>query len=655
MLSASPRRGVEARFQHADGAFLGVAASAFGAAQGRAASALADDGECVVVADATLYYRQDLIAKLRAAGSRPNGSSACDLILAAYHAWGSRCAAELEGDFAFALWDRGRRTLFAARDFAGRRPLFVGEIQDGLVVASSIESIIQHPGFKPELDLAAVGADAAGLIFSSDDRTSYRGITQLGSAQMLVWTPDRAPRRSRYWSPAHSGSAATSFDDGAAELRELLVASTRERLAEHGPTTVWMSGGRDSTSVFAAGQLAIRRGATDAQLLPISRSHPVGDSGREDEAIAATAAMWEETPRWVCSNEVPMFGGPEASSVRSQAFAQPFEGLTRALARASAATGSGVALDGYGGDFLFQVSPAYLADLFKRGRVAKLWRDWRALGRSDWRALFRWAVQPTLPTALLTAAKALRGGRPLFGPLDRTTPPWIRGGFVREHGLLERARATGPEALRGSHIDRETAWYLTHPYFARVNAMMSDFALAHGVELRSPLFDQRVVRLAIGRPREERNDAGDRKRLLRHSMRGLLPDRVLERRRWKTGTLTDYFAREMMRTGVHLLEHVARDPRLGELGVLDPVEFQRAVNAYRSSPRGYAHTESLYLTLQAELWLRARSSRLSDGIAVLSSGERPDTYTPKEEECKDVTAAVSTSGPAWSDSARYAS
>jgi asparagine synthase (glutamine-hydrolysing) len=655
MLSASRRRGDAACFQQADRALLGVAATVPNAAHEGGLTALVDDGECVVVADATLYYRQDLAARLKAAGSPAKSGSACDLILAAYHAWGTRCAAELEGDFAFALWDRGRRMLVAARDFAGRRPLFVGEIQDGVVVASSIESILQHPGFKPELDLGAVGADAAGLIFSSDDRTSYRGITQLGSAQMLVWTPGNAPVRSRYWSPERRGSATTSFDDGAAELLELLVASTRERLAEHGATTVWMSGGRDSTSVFAAGQLAIRRGATNGQLIPISRSHPVGDSGREDEAIAATAAMWDATPRWICSNEVPMFGDTRVASARQQAFAQPFEGLTRALARSSAAAGSNVALDGYGGDFLFQVSLGYLADLFKRGRVAKVLRDWRALGGSDWRALFRWAVQPTLPAPVLAAAKAIRGGRPLFGPLDRTTPPWMRDGFVKQHGLLERARATGPESLDGSHVERETAWYLTHPYFARVNAMMSDFTIAHNVELRSPLFDQRVVRFALGRPREERNDAGDRKRLLRHSMRGLLPNVVLERRRWKTGTLTDYFAREMMHTGMDLLESVARDPRLGDLGVINPTAFQQAVSAYRATPRGYPHTESLYLTLQAELWLRARSARVSDGNAVLSSGERPDTYTPKEEECKDLTAALSMSGPAWSDSARYAS
>jgi asparagine synthetase B (glutamine-hydrolysing) len=272
--------------------------------------------------------------------------------------------------------------------------------------------------------------------------------------------------------------------------------------------------------------------------------------------------------------------------------------------------GASVALDGYGGDFLFQVSQGYLSDLMARGRVTRALRDWRAMdvGKEGLRGFFHYGVQPLLPRWGARALTAARGGRSLRAAMEPATPPWIHQRFVREHALAERFALLGPGAQAGpTAVERETQFYLSHQFFARVNSRMSGFALDEGVEVRSPLLDHRVVRFALARPREERNNAGDQKRLLRAAMRGLLPESVLAGRRAKTGTLTSYFAQHMRSDGLELLAQLLPAPTLADAGIIEPSELERAVVRYRAEGDSYPYAESLYCTLQAESWLSERN------------------------------------------------
>jgi len=142
---------------------------------------------------------------------------------------------------------------------------------------------------------------------------------------------------------------------------------------------------------------------------------------------------------------------------------------------------------------------------------------------------------------------------------------------------------------------------------------MAGFALEHGVELRSPLLDARVVKFALSRPSEERNMAGDQKRLLRAAMKGLLPDSVLAVRHAKTGTLRSYFAENMRVDGLQRLTQLMPAPALVDAGIVEAAELERAVGRYRAEGPAYPYAESLFCTMQAEAWLasRATSSRAS--------------------------------------------
>jgi len=241
-----------------DGAVLAVARHAWERVPGFSGDALVvEDDRFVVAADASLYYQGDLRQRLAAAGVRVGGSTPSHLVLAACRAWGAECAAVLEGDFAFVAYDRARRTVIAARDYAGRRPLFYMHSGDALVLASAVAGVTAYPAYREELNLRAVGAVAAGLLGASRE-SAYRGVFAVRAGERLTRVDGGAIELAAHWDPpVYERDSGLGFDEAADRLRELICRATEERLARQGPTSVWMSGGWDSTGCSRRGRKCI--------------------------------------------------------------------------------------------------------------------------------------------------------------------------------------------------------------------------------------------------------------------------------------------------------------------------------------------------------------------------------------------------------------
>jgi asparagine synthetase B (glutamine-hydrolysing) len=152
----------------------------------------------------------------------------------------------------------------------------------------------------------------------------------------------------------------------------------------------------------------------------------------------------------------------------------------------------------------------------------------------------------------------------------------------------------------------ESRWYFETSYSAAVFAEQARIARESGVEVRSPLYDARVVGLAARRPRTDRAGAGESKRLLRRAASAWLPPELVAPRLSRTGNTSAYFTRAMVRELPALVTCVSSMPVLSELGIVDPAQFRLAVERYCRSPDAEVGA-ALFATLQTELWLRARS------------------------------------------------
>src|SRR4029077_17099002 len=136
-----------------------------------------------------------------------------------------------------------------------------------------------------------------------------RGVRSLRSGCTVQWKPNGRICGARAWYPQPAAESSMTFDEAAITLRDLLTRAVAERMSESGPTAVWMSGGRDSPAVYAAGMHSMSGKSDGRCLVPVSRSHPPNDSGREDEAIEEIARFWHVKTNWVDAQAIPLFPG----------------------------------------------------------------------------------------------------------------------------------------------------------------------------------------------------------------------------------------------------------------------------------------------------------------------------------------------------------
>jgi asparagine synthetase B (glutamine-hydrolysing) len=186
-------------------------------------------------------------------------------------------------------------------------------------------------------------------------------------------------------------------------------------------------------------------------------------------------------------------------------------------------------------------------------------------------------------------------------------PSWLSADFIARHALDQRqAEAEALLASGGGEAAAETRRSLGNPTVPRVLSGISALGLEHGVELRAPLLDRRIVEFALRRPRHERASAGAVKHLLRRTARDLLPSGVLAPRKAKTGVLTDYFARSFRADPNELVSDVFSKSILAERGIVDVAAMQQAWREYKAHGVGGGH---LFVAFQTELWLDARSRK----------------------------------------------
>jgi asparagine synthase (glutamine-hydrolysing) len=575
---------------------------------------LVEHSHLVLAADARLYYRDDLLARLRARGVQPAGESPGHLIAAAYLAWGTDLVDVLEGDFGFILWDRRQRLLLAACDFAGSRPLHFASVAGRLILASGLNGVAAHPLVSRQLNRLAIAELLIGASSTRVEETVYQEIRRLPAGARLLWRPGQTPSVERYWEPPRfDRGEGPQAPQAAEQLREVLAGAVRERLAVSGPTAVMTSGGYDSPAI-----LALASAAGKGRAVPVSMSYPEGDPGREDELIGAVGSHLGTPITWLQVGEVPGFPDlTDWARRRDEPFAHPYEEWNRALMGGARRTGARVVLGGNGGDQFFSVSPVFLADLCRAGQWVSLAREARSMGLGPrrFRDLFHWTVQPLLPTAAHRLAQWIRG-RALRPHLQSPVPSWFELDGPTLQELSERQWRYDLRRPSESFGSAETSWYLTTSFGQRICATVAQVGLDAGVETRSPMYDRRVIEFMASRPREDRFALGETKRLLRQAMTGLLPEAHLAPRKARTGLPHRYLHRARREALPVWLEHLGHRTILEDVGLINVGTLRQAVERYLGTPRWEGHLGGeLFDAFSVEFWLREHSTGVSTAQA----------------------------------------
>ena len=170
------------------------------------------------------------------------------MIAHAYAEWGPDCLQRLNGDFAFAVWDREEEELFLARDRFGVRPLFIAEFGGDFSFASEAKALLRHPEGRRELDPAGL-VETFTAWSNLPERSAFAGIRELAPAHYLRVGPEGIREERRWWDIDFTPRAGAPGDEQLIEeLRELLSDSTRIRLRADVPVAAYLSGGLDSSA-----------------------------------------------------------------------------------------------------------------------------------------------------------------------------------------------------------------------------------------------------------------------------------------------------------------------------------------------------------------------------------------------------------------------
>jgi asparagine synthase (glutamine-hydrolysing) len=210
-----------------------------------------EDGAVTLIVNGEIYNHRTLRAKLEERGHRFATNSDSEAILHAYEESGPDCVRQLNGIFAFVLWDEHRRRLVAARDEFGVKPLYWWSDGTRVAVASEIGAILDAGLVRPEVDRIALDHYLA-CRFVPAPRTLFEGINKLPAASTLIVESDGQPRVHTWRAPPGVPHRDLSDEDVAGQLAERFADAVERQMMSDVPYGAFLSGGVDSAAVVAA-------------------------------------------------------------------------------------------------------------------------------------------------------------------------------------------------------------------------------------------------------------------------------------------------------------------------------------------------------------------------------------------------------------------
>lgn len=450
-----------------------------------------ESGDVVLVFDGRLDNRAELRRELLSSGVRLRDETDAELVLFAYETWEADCILHMEGEFALVLWDARSRSAFCARDRMGIRPFHYHWDGTTLAFASDVHAVLALPWVPQELNAGMV-AEALAVEHLSLDETFWKGVSRLPAATSVV-VGATGWRQRRYWEPDAALRLPCKTDaDYVHYHRDLLRDVVQRQSRSHQPVACEVSGGLDSSALFAVGHALLRENKLAAPAFhgfAMALSDPLADESVYRKALSEHLG---ESIHEVAPGRYPVSWYRHYGATYRDFAGYPNWTMMRPLHAAARTQGCSVILNGTGGDEWL-------------GGVG----DWRSVG------LLRWLAWEILPRQWKQSVRYRRGL-----PVPSA---WLSRELTRSLGS-RRARAASGGGLRSLQLAllRDAFGQFARELAERQAAMC-------GIERRQPFWDRRIVEAAFATPERLRAGNGDDKWLHRQAMEGLLPRAILER------------------------------------------------------------------------------------------------------------------------------
>ncbi|HYU89605.1 MAG TPA: asparagine synthase (glutamine-hydrolyzing) [Gemmatimonadales bacterium] len=565
-----------------------------------------EDGSVFIVYNGEIFNHLALRSELEARGHVFRTRSDTEVLVHAYEQWGERMLERLNGQFAFAIYDRRARSVFLARDRFGILPLYYTERDGDLYFASEVKALLATGEVDRALD--PEGLDEVFTFWAARaPRTPFRGIRALEPGCCARWQDGRLTTR-RYYAFDYAETAAEPADALDA-LDELLRSAVRLRLQADVPVGGYLSGGIDSSIVCA---LAASGSPHALRTFSVTFEDPALDESGYQLAVAADVRSRHAVQRIGRGDIARVF--PDVVRHTETPLVRTAPAPLYLLSRVVRERGIKVVLTGEGSDEVFL---GY--DLFKE-TIIRLLCSQRP--ESRWPPRLLDGLYPGIAPAagkgdfwrgyFMTAGSA---DDPLFSHLPRFHltarikdfySPEFRAGLGSFDPLAE-LRARLPAGFAGwSPLGRAAYLEMTTLLSSYLLSSQGDrMAMAHGVEARVPYLDHRLFEFAAALPARSKLRGLREKDILRRwgGATGLLPPAVTRRRKqpYRAPDVPAFFEGRPPEYVEALL-----DPgSLARTGIFNPQAVAGLVRRCRAGrAEGFRESQALVAILSTELWHR---------------------------------------------------
>ncbi len=459
--------------------------------------------EYITVYNGELYNTEDIRAELSELGHKFTGHSDTEVLLTAYIEWKEKCVDKLNGIFAFAVFDKRKQSLFAARDRAGVKPFFFHKYDGGLIFGSEIKTLLAHPDVKPRVNRLGLGE----IFLIGPGRTpgasAFEEINELKPGECLTFDKNGFKIK-KYWA-LKAAEHTDSFEETAERIRFLLKDSIKRQLVSDVPLCCFLSGGLDSSIISATAAEKYREEGevlttysvdyTDnAKYFKANSFQPNSDDYYIDIMKDAIGSGHRKV---ILDNDDVASALYDATLARDLPGMADVDSSLLLFCREVKKTHT-VAVSGECADEIFGGYPWYLNP--------------DVLFADD----FPWSGNTNLKAKLIS--KELLN----FDPRD-----YVYGRYL---DTINAAPKTGEESQIDSRIKEVTMLNLN--WFMQTLLDRKDrMSMYSGLEVRVPFCDHRIIEYAYNIPWEIKAYKGREKGLLRKAFEELLPDEIIKRKK----------------------------------------------------------------------------------------------------------------------------
>ena len=518
-----------------------------------------------VVFNGCIYNYPQLRDELIGHGYRFFSHSDTEVVIKAYHHWGTRCVEHFAGMFAFAVYERDSGRLVLARDRLGIKPLYLAESPGRLRFASTLPALVAAGDLDTSLDPVALHHYLSFHSVVPAPLTMLAGVRKLPPATVRVVEPDGRMRDETYWSPPYSRDpdrAGMSAEDWQEAVLERLRVAVKRRMVADVPVGVLLSGGIDSSLVVA---LLAGEGQTDLNTFSIGFEAAGGESGDE----------------FYYSDLIAKHFGTKHHQIRI-----PTSDVLPAVEQAIGAMSEPMVSHDCVAFYLLSREVSKTVKVVQSGQGAD-----EVLAGYDWYPPLANVPRDQAPEAYaqVFVDRPHSGVNELLAP-GRRLPEDPSRAFIAEHFGRPGADTALDAALR---VD--TQIMLTDDPVKRVDNM----TMAWGLEARVPFLDHEFVELAALCPSDLKLALGG-KGVLKEASRKVLPAEVIDREKgyFPVPAIRHLSGALLERVTDALTSQVARDRGLYDLA---PVQKLLA------DPNGVRTTlgsNALWQVALLELWLQ---------------------------------------------------